>query len=822
MSSNADQRPIVPMRAGLRRPDYGPMQPRVFTRVPATPHVTKRRTVAVDEGLLEAFYQTHIGNQPSTPAGNRSFIQEGDSSSRPNTPGTRRQSNGPEAGDPSHSEWMNGPNDPNYIPRTPRRESRTINVAPGSGRRTPRRRSRSNAGLTQRTTPLKALADANQARVNRLISEANRRGRVGRDKHSPMGILRVLSRIPGFNPPPKPSPDRQPLPGSEQWRKLTPKSTRTQRIEEFVAPIAGSPSQSPSKRTSSSGHDRIPSAKSATPSAEYMQAREEAFRHFVAENPFQDPEDFNKLWDEDLSVARFQMSARSRGSSFGLGSAGISGLMDDGDRSRDLSLQQLDDLMDPFAPEMGLDELRPRHLDDITLLDSQFEQEHREMSESQLEQEGLQTEPSQQTELMEEEEWEDIDGDELTPEQQQLLARAIEEDERHEREEAEDDIEALTREMEESQALELEEEEKERERRAQELEEEARERQELEDQEMDQLSPPLELQEEDMQLQEQEEVQDAELAHTLELEDEDARLAQTLELDDEDARLAQTLELQDEDASQAQTLELEDEDERPQTLGTDEDEFQRAPGSEEGVGGDTAAMAQQEELQRTPDYEEGENGAAPTQEDVEMDGVVAVDEGEQERRDEFDQNQDQEQDQTVPPNDEFEDGYMNLNEDHIERQEHEEQHGQSGVQYFDDFPSELGIMSNGNVLPTATVATKKAARVSAHGLPVPSLPTSLQKQLMHTFTRSRISREAMDAILEGTHDFFEQAANDLAAYAEHAGRKTIDESDVACLMQRLRIVNDKVSVESLMQRYLPRELRDLVLYPEDLKSIRRR
>lgn len=32
--------------------------------------------------------------------------------------------------------------------------------------------------------------------------------------------------------------------------------------------------------------------------------------------------------------------------------------------------------------------------------------------------------------------------------------------------------------------------------------------------------------------------------------------------------------------------------------------------------------------------------------------------------------------------------------------------------------------------------------------------------------------------------FFEQAANDLAAYADHAGRKTIDESDVECLMHR--------------------------------------
>lgn len=57
----------------------------------------------------------------------------------------------------------------------------------------------------------------------------------------------------------------------------------------------------------------------------------------------------------------------------------------------------------------------------------------------------------------------------------------------------------------------------------------------------------------------------------------------------------------------------------------------------------------------------------------------------------------------APRNDiEYEDGYMNVHEeDHIEQQEHDEQHGKAGVEYFDDFPSELGIMSNGNILRTS-------------------------------------------------------------------------------------------------------------------------
>ncbi|KAI7817025.1 centromere kinetochore component CENP-T-domain-containing protein [Gamsiella multidivaricata] len=171
---------------------------------------------------------------------------------------------------------------------------------------------------------------------------------------------------------------------------------------------------------------------------------------------------------------------------------------------------------------------------------------------------------------------------------------------------------------------------------------------------------------------------------------------------------------------------------------------------------------------------------------------------------------------------EYEDGYMNVNdEEHIEQLEHERQQGQSSVQYFDDFPSELGIMSNGSVLPTSAPAPKRVQRLSKVGVPVPSLPATLQKNLIHTFSRSRISREAMEVIQEGSHQFLEQVAGDLAAYAAHAGRRTIDGSDVECLMQRLRITNNKVSIESLLQRYLPRELRDKVLYPEDLQRFRR-
>jgi hypothetical protein len=49
-------------RTGLRRPDYGSMQHRVFNRTISTSYITKRRTV-VDENLRNAFHQAYIGNQ---------------------------------------------------------------------------------------------------------------------------------------------------------------------------------------------------------------------------------------------------------------------------------------------------------------------------------------------------------------------------------------------------------------------------------------------------------------------------------------------------------------------------------------------------------------------------------------------------------------------------------------------------------------------------------------------------------------------------------------------------------------------------------------
>jgi histone H3/H4 len=50
--------------------------------------------------------------------------------------------------------------------------------------------------------------------------------------------------------------------------------------------------------------------------------------------------------------------------------------------------------------------------------------------------------------------------------------------------------------------------------------------------------------------------------------------------------------------------------------------------------------------------------------------------------------------------------------------------------------------------------------------------------------KAKISKEALAAVEQASEWFFEQASEDLATYAKHAGRRTIDESDVMTLMRR--------------------------------------
>jgi len=127
------------------------------------------------------------------------------------------------------------------------------------------------------------------------------------------------------------------------------------------------------------------------------------------------------------------------------------------------------------------------------------------------------------------------------------------------------------------------------------------------------------------------------------------------------------------------------------------------------------------------------------------------------------------------------------------------------------------------------VRKSKEYMVSEHGIGYPSFPATSVKKLAMGFmksqgTKGQLNKDALDALVRTTNDFFEQISGDLAAYAQHGGRRMIEESDVVALMKRYVVYNlmytqlgllttsrtrtttDSSTSFSLAQKMLPREL----------------
>ncbi|CRG82964.1 hypothetical protein PISL3812_00311 [Talaromyces islandicus] len=126
-------------------------------------------------------------------------------------------------------------------------------------------------------------------------------------------------------------------------------------------------------------------------------------------------------------------------------------------------------------------------------------------------------------------------------------------------------------------------------------------------------------------------------------------------------------------------------------------------------------------------------------------------------------------------------------------------------------PGTPGVVGGG-LRDEPLTRSRKQKKLSRHGIPIPNLPSGVVKRLATRFARAgsakkaKISKETLAAIEQASEWFFEQASEDLATYAKHAGRRTIDESDVMTLMRRQRLVNNTNSIFSLAQRHLPKEL----------------
>ncbi|KAI1824997.1 hypothetical protein F4861DRAFT_218693 [Xylaria intraflava] len=141
---------------------------------------------------------------------------------------------------------------------------------------------------------------------------------------------------------------------------------------------------------------------------------------------------------------------------------------------------------------------------------------------------------------------------------------------------------------------------------------------------------------------------------------------------------------------------------------------------------------------------------------------------------------------------------------------------------------ETALSHVASLAPHKVTKTKSGKKISRHSIEYPSLPPSVVKRLAMTCAKSagagkgKISPDTLNVIMQATDWFFEQLGDDLSAYANHAGRKTIDESDMITLMKRQRQTNASTTPFALAQRHLPRELLQALRMPVPIPTKARR
>ncbi|OAA75151.1 Histone-fold domain containing protein [Akanthomyces lecanii RCEF 1005] len=115
---------------------------------------------------------------------------------------------------------------------------------------------------------------------------------------------------------------------------------------------------------------------------------------------------------------------------------------------------------------------------------------------------------------------------------------------------------------------------------------------------------------------------------------------------------------------------------------------------------------------------------------------------------------------------------------------------------------------------------KKQKRISRHGAEYPPLPPAFVRRVAHRAVQTsglsnhRISSDVLAQLTQASEWFFEQLGDDLGAYADHAKRTVIEESDVLTLMKRQRQIGSDATLFSLAQRHLPRELLQELRMPQ--------
>lgn len=84
--------------------------------------------------------------------------------------------------------------------------------------------------------------------------------------------------------------------------------------------------------------------------------------------------------------------------------------------------------------------------------------------------------------------------------------------------------------------------------------------------------------------------------------------------------------------------------------------------------------------------------------------------------------------------------------------------------------------------------SKKVLPVSDYGHEYPPLPPAVIKKLAIHLAGGRLTADTLRVITEVSDQFFRQTSSSLRAFAEHAGRRTIDDADAIQLFLR-RVVH---------------------------------
>lgn len=94
---------------------------------------------------------------------------------------------------------------------------------------------------------------------------------------------------------------------------------------------------------------------------------------------------------------------------------------------------------------------------------------------------------------------------------------------------------------------------------------------------------------------------------------------------------------------------------------------------------------------------------------------------------------------------------------------------------------------------------------------IPRISSNETKRIVEHFAGMKISRGALNSIVESCDIFWQKTFETVEAYAKHANRETIEVQDVELLLYRQRLADDRQSMNALISQYMPLELRRKVI-----------